>query len=135
MTTIISFPELQRLLVEQTRKNITVSYIDSKTVKVKYPVSMGFVNKDVSANLTFVEMDGSDLLVGVDAGLGTDKMITTLLSMLNKKIPYGMIEKQSNNRLLIHLNQSYEMRSVLNKINVTDLHVLSTGIELEGTIK
>ena len=135
MITLISFPELQRLFNRHLQQSVSVSYIDSKTVKVIYPFTLGFVKKDVAANLTFIELIGGDLLVGVDAGLGTDKMITTLLSMLNKKIPYGMIEKQSNNRLLIHLNQSYEMRSVLNKINVTDLHVLSTGIELEGTIK
>ena len=135
MTTIISFPELQRLLVEQTRKNITVSYIDSKTVRVNYPVSMGFVNKDVSANLTFIEMMGSDLLVSVDAGLGTDKMLTTLLNMQRGKMPMGMIERLPNNRLRIRLGQTPLVQTLFNRIEVTGLYVLSSGLQLEGMLK
>ena len=126
---------MQRFLAEQTRKNITVSYIDSKTVKVNYPVSMGFLSKDISANLTYIEMTGSDLLVSVDAGLGTDKMLTTLLNMQRGKMPMGMIERLPNNRLRIHLGQAAPVQAIFNRINVTDVYVLSSGLQLEGVLK
>ena len=135
MKASISFPELQSLIAEKANQNIGVSFIDSKTVRVTYPLNLGFIKKDISANLTFIELVGSDLLVSVDAGFGTDTMLTTILGLLKGKIPEGLVEKRPDSRLLLHLDQIEQVKTVFDSINVTDLHVLNDGLEVEGAMK
>ena len=135
MKASISFPELQSLIAEKANQNIGFSFLDSKTVRVTYSLNLGFIKKDISANLTFIELVGSDLLVSVDAGFGTDKLLTTVLSLLKDKIPAGLIEKRPESRLMLHLDQIEQVKTVFDAINVTDLHVLNEGLEVEGSLK
>ena len=135
MKASISFPELQSLIAEKANQNIGFSFLDSKTVRVTYPLNLGFIKKDISANLTFIELVGSDLLVSVDAGFGTDKLLTTVLSLLKDKIPAGLIEKRPESRLMLHLDQIKQVKTVFDAINVSDLHVLNEGLEVEGALK
>lgn len=135
MKASISFPELQSLIAEKANQNIGFSFLDSKTVRVTYPLNLGFIKKDISANLTFIELVGSDLLVCVDAGFGTDTMLTTILGLLKGKIPEGLVEKRPDSRLLLHLDQIEQVKTVFDSINVTDLHVLNDGLEVEGAMK
>ena len=135
MKASISFFELKNLLEEKAQQSISFSPIDAKTVKVTYPLNLGFIKKDISANLTFIELVGSDLLVSVDTGFGTDKLLTTILSLLKDKIPAGLIEKRPESRLLLHLDQIEQVKTVFDAINVTDFHVLNDGLEVEGSLK
>lgn len=135
MKASISFPELQSLIAEKASQNIGFSFLDSKTVRVTYPLNLGFIKKDISANLTFIELTGSDLLVSVDAGFGTDKLLTTVLSLLKDKIPAGLIEKRPESRLLLHLGQIEQVKSVFEAINVNGINVLTEGLEVEGSLK
>lgn len=91
MKASITFPELQSILQEKTNQQISFSTVDSKTVRVTYPLNLGFVKKDISANLTIIELIGSDLLVSIDAGFGTDTMLNTVLGLLKNKIPEGLM--------------------------------------------
>ena len=135
MKASISFPELQSILQEKTNQQISFSSVDSKTVRVTYPLNLGFIKKDISANLTFIDLTGSDLLVSVDAGFGTDKLLSTVLNLAKDKIPAGLIEKRPESRLLFHLGEIEQAKPVFDSINVTDLHVLASGLEVEGALK
>ena len=135
MKASISFPELQSIIAEKANQNIGFSFLDPKTVRVTYPLNLGFIKKDISANLTFIELAGSNLLVSVDAGFGTDKLLTTVLSLLKDKIPAGLIEKRPESRLMLHLDQIEQVKAVFEAINVTELHVLNEGLEVEGSLK
>ena len=135
MKASISFTELQNLITEKAKQNISFSYADGKSIKVTYPLNLGIFKKDISANLTFIELAGSDLLVNVDAGFGTDKLLTTVLSFLKDKIPAGLLEKRPESRLLLHLDQIEQVKAVFEKVDVRDIHVLSEGLEVEGALK
>lgn len=135
MKASISFPELQSILQEKTNQPISFSFVDGKTIRVTYPLSLGFIKKDISAKLTIIEMVGSNLLVSVDAGFGTDKLLNTVLSLLNNKIPAGLIEKRPESRLMLHLDQIEQVKTVFEAIKVNDIHVLTDGLEVEGALK
>jgi hypothetical protein len=135
MKASISFPELQEILQEKTDQSISFSFVDEKTISVTYPLNLGIIKKNISADLTIVEMEGSDLLVKVDAGRGTDTLLGTALSLLKNKIPEGLIEKQSEGMLLLHLGQIEQVKTVFDAIHVDDIHVLDDGLEVEGGLK
>ena len=135
MKASISFPELQTILQEKTEQNISFAFVDEKTVNVTYPLNLGIIKKNLSADLTIVDMDGSNLLVKVDAGRGTDTLLGTALSLLKNKIPEGLIEKQPEGMLLLHLGQIEQVKTVFDAIQVDDIHVLNNGLEVEGGLK
>ena len=135
MKASISFPELQTILQEKTEQNISFAFVDEKTVNVTYPLNLGIIKKNLSADLTIVDMDGSNLLVKVDAGRGTDTLLGTALSLLKNKIPEGLIEKQPEGMLLLHLGQIEQVKTVFDAIQVDDIHVLSNALEVEGGLK
>lgn len=135
MKASISFPELQSLLQEKAEQNISFAFVDGKTIKVTYPLNLGFIKKDISADLTIIEIAGSDLLVSVDAGMGTDTLLGTVLSLLKNKIPEGLIEKRPNRQLMLHLDQIEQVKTVFDAIKVDDIHVLAEGLEVEGGLK
>jgi hypothetical protein len=135
MKASISFPELQNIIAAKANQQISFAFVDGKTVRVSYPLNLGFIKKDISANLIIKELIGSDLLVQVSAGMGTDTMVTTLLGLLKNKIPDGLIEKRPESQLLIHLGQIENMRAVFDNIDIRDLHVLANGLEAEGNLK
>ena len=135
MKASISFPELQSILQEKTEQNIGLAFVDDKTVKVTYPINLGFMKKDISANLSILEMVGSDLLVKLDAGMGTDTLMSTVLSLLHNKLPAGLIEKCPDRQLMLHLGQIEQVKTVFDAIQVDDIHVLDSGLEVEGGLK
>ena len=135
MKASISFPELQNLIAEKAKQQIGLAFVDGKTIRVTYPLNLGFITKDISANLIIKELVGSDLLLQLDAGLGSDTMLTTVLSLLKDKIPTGLIEKRPESQILLHLDQIENVKTVFEKVDVKDLHVLTEGLEVEGSLK
>ena len=135
MKASISFPEIQNLLLEKTSQPISFSFVDDKTVRVSYLLNLGFIKKEISADVIIKEVIGSDLLVQLSAGLGTDKLLTTVLNLFRGKIPEGLLEQRPDSQLLLHLGQIEQVKSVFEKVDVRDLHVLSEGLEVEGTLK
>ena len=135
MKASISFPELQSILQEKTEQNISFAFVDNKTIKVTYPLNLGIIKKDISADLTIIDMVGSDLLVSIDAGFGTDTMLNTVLGILKNKIPEGLIEKRPDRQLMLHLDQIEQVKTVFDAIKVDDIHVLTEGLEVEGGLK
>ena len=135
MKASISFPELQSILQEKTEQNISFAFVDPKTIRVTYPLNLGFMKKDISANLSIIEMVGSDLLVSVDAGFATDTLLSTVLGIFKNKLPEGLIEKRPDSQLMLHLDQIDQVKSVFDTIQVDDIHVLDSGLEVVGGLK
>lgn len=135
MKASISFPELQNLVVEKAKQPVSFAFVDAKTIRVTYPLSLGFIKKEISANLVIKELIGSDLLVQLSAGLGTETLLTTVLGLLKGRIPAGLIEQRPGSYLLLHLGQIEQVKTVFERIDVRDLRVLDEGIEMEGALK
>ena len=135
MKASISFPELQNILLEKAQQNISFSHVDDKTIHVTYPIDLGFITKDLSVDLIIEELRDSDLLVQISAGKGTEILLNTALSLLKNKIPEGLMEKQPDNYFLIHLGSIEQVKTVFDAIKVDDIHVLDSGLEVEGGLK
>ena len=135
MKASISFPELQTILQEKTEQSFSFAFIDNKSIRVTYPLDLGFMKKDISANLSILDMKGSDLLVSIDAGFATDTLLSTVLGIFKNKIPEGLIEKRPDKQLLLHLGQIKQVKTVFDAIQVDDIHVLNDGLEVEGGLK
>lgn len=135
MKASISFPELQNILLEKAQQNISFSHVDEKTIHVTYPIDLGLIKKELSVDLIIEELRDSDLLVQISAGKGTEILLNTALSLLKNKIPEGLLEKQPDNYFLLHLGQIEQVKTVFDAIKVDEIHVLDSGLEVEGGLK
>ena len=135
MKASISFHELQNIIAEKAKQQIALAFVDWKTLRVTYPLNLGFIKKDISANLIIKELIGSELLLQLDAGLGSDTLLTTVFGLLKDKIPAGLIEKRPDSQILLHLDQIENVKAVFEKVDITDLHVIAEGLEVEGNLK
>lgn len=135
MKASISFAELQNLIIEKVKQPISLSFVDDKTVRVSYPLNLGFIKKDISANLVIKDLVGSDLLVQLSAGLGSDTLLTTVLNLMKGKIPQGLLEQRPDSHLLLHLGQIEQVKAVFDKVDVRDVNVINEGLEVEGALK
>ena len=134
MKASISFLELQDIIAEKAHQNINLAFVDRRTVRVTYPLKLGFIKKDISVNLIIKELVGTNLLVQLSAGMGTDTMLNTVLSLLNDKIPEGVIEKYPDSQLLIHLGEIEQLKTVFENIQVNNIQVIGDGIEVDGVL-
>ena len=135
MKASISFAELQNLIIEKVKQPISLSFVDDKTVRVSYPLNLGFIKKDISANLVIKDLVGSDLLMQLSAGLGSDTLLTTVLNLMKGKIPQGLLEQRPDSHLLLHLGQIEQVKAVFDKVDVRDVNVINEGLEVEGALK
>ena len=135
MKASISFPELQDLIAAKTKQPLSLAFIDEKTVKVGYPLNLGFIKKDIFANLVIQEWSGTDLRLQLDAGFGSDTMLTTVLGLMKGRIPEGLIEKQPDSHILLHLGQIEKLKGFFEKVDVNSLLVRDEGLEAEGRLK
>ena len=135
MKASISFPELQNILLEKAEQNISFGYVDEKTIQVTYPLNLGFIKSSISADLKIEGLKGSDMLVQVSAGKGTETLINTALNLMKNKIPAGLLEKLPENRFLIHLGMIEQVKPMFDTISVSDFHVLRDGLEVVGAMK
>jgi len=135
MKASISFSELQGLIKEKADQTFTFSPVDRRTFRVTYMLNLDFIKKDISANLIVKEMTGNDLLLQLSAGPGSDVMLNTIINMAGNKIPEGLLEKRPDSHILLHLDQVEQLKSVFEKITVSDIHVLEDGLEMEGTLR
>lgn len=135
MKASISFPELQGILLEKADQQISFGRVDERTVRVTYLLNLGIIKKDISANVIIKEVIGSDLLLQLSAGMGTDTLLSTVLSLLHNKFPDGLIEKRPDSHFLIHLGSIEQVKSVFDAIVVNDLYVINDGLEVEGSLK
>ena len=126
---------MQDILLDKIEQNISFAYVDEKTIQVTYPLNLGIIKKDLSVNLVFEELRGSDLLVQLSAGKGIETLVPKALNLLKNKIPEGLLEAQSDNYFLIHLGSIEQVKPVFDAISVNDLHVLANGLEVEGALK
>jgi hypothetical protein len=46
-----------------------------------------------------------------------------------------LIEKRPESQILLHLDQIENVKTVFEKVDVKDLHVLTEGLEVEGSLK
>lgn len=135
MKASISFPEIQNLILEKAKQPVFLDYVDGKTFRVTYPFKMGFIKKDISANLIIKNLTGSDLLVQLATGFASDMVLSTLIELFKGKIPEGLVEKCPDSHLLLHLGQIEQLQPLFEKLTVNNIQVLNDGVEVEGSLK
>ena len=140
MNAIIYYQEIHSLIKAKTGREIRLSAIDGRTVKaeakvnVKVPL-LGEIEKSIGVNVLVEKIEGNDIWLKYDGGMGTDMIIGGLLSFLSSTAAMKMVEKTQGNGIVVHLDEIEKARKVLDVVELTDIVFMNDAMDLEGKFK
>ena len=140
MQATIEYSEIQSLVKSKTGREIALSAIDEQTVKAEAKVNvkvpfLGKIEKSVGVNVSVEKIEGNDIWLKYDGGMGTDMIIGGLLSFLSSTAAMKMVEKTQGNGIVVHLYEVEEARKALDVVELTNIVFQEKGVTVEGRIK
>ena len=134
------YSEIQSLIKAKTGREIVLSAIDEQTVKAEDKVNvkvpfLGEIEKSIGVNVSVEKIEGNDIWLKYDGGLGTDMIIGGLLTFLSSTPAMKMVEKTQGNGIVVHLYEVEKAREVLNYVELKSFQFCDNGIVLEGQFK
>ena len=118
----LSFEEILALLRKKVSQPIELQYVAADTIAVSATVNVIIVPKKVSLNIRVNKIDGTDILLSYDGGVGIDIILSLVLHIMDGDEKYGALyEKLPNNRLIVHLDKIPEIQSLLAKFILRDI--------------
>ena len=140
MQATIEYSEIQSLVKSKTGREIGLSAIDERTVKAEAKVSvkvpfLGKIEKSVGVNVSVEKIEGNDVHLKYEGGMGTDIIIGGLLSFLSSTPAMKMVEKTPENGIVVHLDEVEEARKVLDLVELIGIMFQETGVTVEGRFR
>ena len=139
MNITIRFQEIQSLVKSKTGREIVLSAIDEQTVKAEAKVSvkvpfLGEIEKSIGVNVSVEKIEGNNVHLKYEGGMGTDMIIGGLLTFLSSTPAMKMVEKTQGNGIVVHLNEIKEAQKVLEMVELTDIVFQDNAMNVEGRI-
>ena len=140
MKATIEYSEIQSLVKSKTGREIGLSAIDKRTVKAEAKVNvkvpfLGEIEKSIGVNVSVEKIEGNDVHLKYEGGMGTDMIIGGLLSFLSSTPAMKVVEKTPGNGIVVHLNEVEEARKVLDIVEFTNIVFLENGVTVEGRFR
>lgn len=140
MKVTILYSEIQSLVKSRTGREIGLSAIDERTVKTEAKVSvkvpfLGEIEKSIGVRVSVEKIEGNDIWLKYDGGMGTDMIIGGLLSFLSSTAAMKMVEKTQGNGIVVHLYEVEEARKALDVVELTNIVFQEKGVTVEGRIR
>ena len=140
MNITIRFQEIQSLVKSKTGREIVLSAIDEQTVKAEAKVSvkvpfLGEIEKSIGVNVSVEKIEGNDVHLQYEGGMGTDMIIGGLLTFLSSSPAMKMVEKTQGNGIVVHLYEVEEARKALDVVELTNIVFQEKGVTVEGRIR
>ena len=134
------YSEIQSLIKAKTGREIRLSAIDEQTVKAEAKVSvkvpfLGEIEKSIGVNVSVEKIEGNDVHLKYDGGMGTDMIIGGLLSFLSSTPAMKVVEKTQGNGIVVHLDEVEEARKVLDLVELTGIMFQEKGVTVEGRFR
>ena len=134
------YSEIQSLVKSKTGREIGLSAIDEQTVKAEAKVSvkvpfLGEIEKSIGVNVSVEKIEGNDVHLKYEGGMGTDMIIGGLLSFLSSTPAMKVVEKTPGNGIVMHLNEVEEARKVLDIVELTNIVFQENGVTVEGRFR
>ena len=140
MQATIEYSEIQSLVKSKTGREIGLSAIDERTVKAEAKVNvkvpfLGKIEKSVGVNVSVEKIEGNDVHLKYDGGIGTDMIIGGLLSFLSSTPAMKVVEKTQGNGIVVQLDEVEEARKVLDLVELTGIAFNDNAVDIEGKLK
>ena len=140
MKATIEYSEIQSFVKSKTGREIGLSVIDERTVKAEAKVNvkvpfLGEIEKSIGVNVSVEKIEGNDVHLKYDGGMGTDMIIGGLLTFLSSSPALKLMLKTQGNGIVVHLDEVEEARKVLDLVELTGIAFNDNAVDIEGKLK
>ena len=140
MKAIITFSEIQSHVKSKTGREIGLSAIDERTVKAEAKVSvkvpfLGEIEKSIGVDVSVEKIEGNDVHLQYNGGMGTDMIIGGLLTFLSSSPALKLMGKTQGNGIVMRLAEIEKARKLLDVVELTDIVFMNDAVTVEGKIK
>ena len=134
------YSEIQSLIKAKTGREIGLSAIDERTVKAEAKVSvkvpfLGEIEKSIGVNVSVEKIEGNDVHLQYEGGMGTDMIIGGLLTFLSSSPALKLMLKTQGNGIVVHLDEVEEARKVLDLVELTGIAFNDNAVDIEGKLQ
>lgn len=128
----LSYREIEKLIRDKVGKNVRVSYVNSKTIKVSYDIDMFFTTKTVEVYLEVRQVSSASIkLRYYSYGFAVETIVSGILNMMDSDI----YSKGDDNMLTIYLKNIDGLESAFKLITLSDVTFSSNGTNVVMQIK
>lgn len=137
----ITYQELSELVKAKADKIVELSYIDAKTVNVKYthmqkvPLCNKYIPLSVGIKAMVDGFEGGRLLLSYSAGTGLDTIISGVLALYPGLRDMHIVEIQEGQKAIVYLSKVDKVRDALDKINIHDISFDEDGIDVAFSLR
>lgn len=140
MNIILDYQEIQSLVRQKTGREIALSAINERTVKAEAKVGvkvpfLGEIEKSIGVNVSVEKIEGNEVHLQYEGGMGTDMIIGGLLTFLSSSPALKLMGKTQGNGIVVHLDEVEEVRKVLEMVELTGIMFQEKGVTVEGRIR
>ena len=140
MKATIEYSEIQSFVKVKTGREIGLSAIDDRTVKAEAKVSvkvpfLGEIEKSIGVNVSVEKIEGNDVHLQYEGGMGTDMIIGGLLTFLSSSPALKLMLKTQGNGIVVHLDEVEEARKVLDLVELTGIAFNDNAVDIEGRLR
>ena len=140
MKATIEYSEIQSLVKSKTGREIALSAINERTVKAEAKVSvkvpfLGEIEKSIGVKVSVEKIEGNDVHLKYEGGMGTDMIIGGLLTFLSSSPALKLMGKTQGNGIVVHLDEVEEARKVLDLVELTGIMFQEKGVTVEGRFR
>lgn len=148
MKLIITYQELQNIILRKTEKNISFQKAtEGNTVKAAYKVSvdvplLGNLSKDIDCDITFNGITGTELDISYSLPMGLDLVGKGLKTFLGKQIESTQLLKwgEKDNQIILFVDKIAEklhvdgVEKTTKYLRITDIRALEEGLEITAEL-
>ena len=140
MKATIEYSEIQSFVKSKTGREIGLSAIDKRTVKAEAKVNvkvpfLGEIEKSIGVNVSVEKIEGNEVHLQYEGGMGTDMIIGGLLTFLSSSPALKLMGKTQGNGIVVHLDEVEEARKVLDLVELTGIAFNDNAVDIEGKLK
>ena len=103
-------------------------------MSVKVPF-LGEIEKSIGVNVSVEKIEGNDVYLQYEGGMGTDMIIGGLLTFLSSTPAMKMVEKTQGNGIVMHLAEIEKARKLLDVVELTGIAFNDNAVDIEGKLK
>lgn len=136
----ISYPEISEIVKTKTGKDISMSFVDNKTISVSYKAKLnvpllGEISKVFDVKFAIMDIDNEDLHLSYDAGSTTDMVASIILNFIPQASDNSFMELQKNAKAILHFEKIDKIHEILNSIEVKDILFEEDKVCVEFSLK
>lgn len=134
MKLTIDYAEIIALAKEKSGKEITLTTVNDKTIrvgyvmKVKIPLTSKYLFTTFDIDVTNEKLVGEDVFLSYNGGKGLDMVIEGVKNLVPQLKDIEIIEFVGGNKVIVHLGKIEKAHEALEKIEIYDIMFGKEGI-------